>query len=65
MKQDVALTISGLGEQSFDADGSEPAYYVGAQYGWDRIALRLSYEKYDFSGGVDVDETSLTFFYKL
>jgi hypothetical protein len=46
-------------------DGNEPAYYLGAQYDWDRVAVRLAYEKYDFSGGTDVNETSVTFFYKL
>ncbi len=45
--------------------GNNPAYYVGAQYDWDRVALRLAYEQYDIDGGVDATETSLTFFYKL
>lgn len=65
LKQDFTVSIDGGGEQSGDVSGNEPAYYVGAQYDWDRIALRLGYEKYDFDGDVDVTETSLTFFYKL
>ena len=40
-------------------------YYFGAQYDWDRVAIRLGYEKYDFDGDIDVTETMLTFFYKL
>jgi hypothetical protein len=40
-------------------------YFAGAQYDWDRFAIRLGYEKYDFGGDVDVDETSVTFWYKL
>jgi OOP family OmpA-OmpF porin len=65
MRQDITINFGGLGEQSGDVDGNEPAYYVGAQYDWDRIALRLGYEKYDFDGDLDVAETSVTFFYKL
>ena len=41
-----------------DSDTNNPAYYVGAQYDWDRVALRLGYEKYDFDGDVDATETS-------
>ena len=44
---------------------SRPTYYFGVQYDWDRIAVRLGYEKFDFDGEVDGEETSLTFFYKL
>ena len=43
---------------SGDISGNEPAYYVGAQYDWDRVAVRLGYEKYDFDGDLDVVETS-------
>ena len=65
MKQDFAVNVGGLGEQSGDVTGNEPAYYLGAQYNWDRFAVRLGFEKYDFEDGVDVSETSLSFFYKL
>jgi hypothetical protein len=65
LREDFTIRVDGVGEQSGDVDGNEPAYYVGAQYDWDRVALRLGYEKYDFGGGVYVSETSLTFFYKL
>ena len=44
---------------------NEPGYYFGAQYDWDRVAVRLGYEKFDFDGDIDVTETMLTFFYKL
>jgi predicted porin len=44
---------------------NDPTYYVAAQYDWDRLAIRLGYEKYDFDGDLDVVETSVTFFYKL
>jgi opacity protein-like surface antigen len=71
--------VGGLGftdvKQSFVASGllngsgsdstNEMGYYVGAQYDWDRIGLRLSYEKFDFDGDIDATETSLTFFYRL
>jgi hypothetical protein len=67
MNQDFAVTsnLPGFISASDDQDIGEPTYYVGAQYDWDRFALRLAYEKYDFSGDVDVEETTLTFFYKL
>jgi hypothetical protein len=48
-----------------DETTNEPGYYVGAQYDWDRVAVRLGYEKFDFDGDIDVSETMLTFFYKL
>jgi hypothetical protein len=45
---------------------------LGAQYDWDRVALRLSYEKFDFDSeavlsfvGADAREVALSFFYKL
>lgn len=63
-EQDFEYTIGGS-QVSGDYSDNEPAYYVGAQYDWDRLAVRLAYEKYDFSGDFDIDETTLTFFYKL
>ena len=65
MKQKFAVNVGGFGEQSSSVTGNEPAYYLGAQYNWDRFALRLGFEKYDFEDDVDVSETSLSFFYKL
>lgn len=65
MRQDIDFSLNGGPEQSTDIDGNEPAYYFGVQYDWDRVAVRLGYEKYDFSGDIDVNETMLTFFYKL
>jgi hypothetical protein len=64
-KQDITIDAGVLGQQSGDVDENAPAYYVAAQYDWDRAAVRLGYEKYDFDGGLDVIETSITFFYKL
>ena len=64
VEQEVNLT-DGNSQASFEFSSNDPAYYVGAQYDWDRIALRLAYEKYDFDGDVDAAETTLTFFYKL
>ena len=48
-----------------EISSNDPTYYVAAQYDWDRLAIRLGYEKYDFDGDLDVAETSVTFFYKL
>jgi hypothetical protein len=55
----------GVDSISGDESTNEPGYYVGVQYDWDRVAVRLGYEKFDFDGDVDVTETMLTFFYKL
>jgi opacity protein-like surface antigen len=68
--QDIDLTLNGVPSQSVEISENNPAYYVGVQYDWDRIALRLAYEQYDFSGDtfqsdIDAAETTLTFFYKL
>jgi hypothetical protein len=67
MNQDVDITFSipGVPPASGDQDIGEPTYYAGVQYDLDRFAVRLAFEKYDFSGGVDVEETSIAFFYKL
>ena len=65
MRQDIDFSVNNGATQSSDIDGNEPAYYLGVQYDWDRVAVRLGYEKYDFNGDVDVNETMLTFFYKL
>jgi hypothetical protein len=64
IKQDIEVIVNGSPFLSGEVSGNNPAYYVGAQYDWDRVALRLAYEKYDIDGA-DAAETSLTFFYKL
>jgi hypothetical protein len=64
MRQDIDASLGGS-QQSFDIDGNETSLYVGAQYNWDRFAIRLGYEGFDFDGDVDAKETTLTFFYKL
>ncbi len=64
-EQDITLSEDGVPFLSGEFSDSRPAYYFGVQYDWDRIALRLAYEKLDFDGDVDADETSITFFYKL
>jgi opacity protein-like surface antigen len=63
--QDFAVSVGGGSEQSGEISGNEPAYYVAAQYDWDRVAVRLGFEKFDFEGDVNVAETSVSFFYKL
>ncbi len=70
MNQDFEIAPQGFAPQSDDVDIGEPTYFAGVQYDWDRFAIRLAYEKYDFSAGlfnddIDVDEKTLTFFYKL
>lgn len=65
MKIDLTVDYEGLGQVSFDGDEGDLTYFAGVQYDWERVALRLGYEKYDTSSGVDIDETSLAFFYKL
>jgi hypothetical protein len=64
MKIDFERT-DGIDTLSGDDTTNEPGYYLGVQYDWDRIAVRLGHEKFDFEGDVDVSETMLTFFYKL
>lgn len=73
MKQDVALSINGKPFLSGDVDkNGQLTYYVGAQYDWSRVAVRLSYEKFDFNSdavvifvAADAHEVALSFFYKL
>ena len=60
----------GIDSASGDISSNEPGYYFGVQYDWDRFAMRLGYEKFDYGGGdfdvdADLSETMLTFFYKL
>jgi hypothetical protein len=64
MKGKFSFT-DGVDSASGSETTNEPGYYIGAQYDWDRFAMRLGYEKFDFDGDIDVSETSLTFFYKI
>ena len=64
-EQDASLTVDGVPYGTADFSDGRPSYYFGAQYDWDRIALRLGYEKFDLEGNVDTEEVSLTFFYKI
>jgi hypothetical protein len=64
MRQDIDASLGGQ-QQSFDIDGNETSLFLGAQYDWDRFAIRLGYEGFDFDGDIDAKETTLTFFYKL
>ncbi|HEY3517273.1 MAG TPA: outer membrane beta-barrel protein [Gammaproteobacteria bacterium] len=69
------IAVSRNGAPYFGADIDRPAqltYYFGVQYDWDRVALRLSYEKWDFGSDAllsfvdaDAQELALGFFYKL
>jgi hypothetical protein len=67
--QDFALTDQLGNSFSGDADISKPSYFAGVQYDLDRFAVRLAYEKYDIDAGffreADIEETSVSFFYKL
>jgi opacity protein-like surface antigen len=65
IKQEIDIYVNGQRVLNGDVSANNPAYFVGAQYDFDRLALRLGYEKYDLDGDVDAVETSLTFFYKL
>ena len=65
VEQEIELGVNGTPVASGEVSGNNPTYYFAVQYDWERIALRLGYEKYDFDGDVDAEETSLTFFYKL
>jgi hypothetical protein len=64
MRQDIDANLGGS-QQSFDIDGNETSLYLGAQYNWDRFAIRLGYENFDFGDDIEAKETTLTFFYKL
>jgi hypothetical protein len=65
VEQEIELSVNGQLIGSGELSANNPAYYAAVQYDFERIALRLGYEKYDFDGDVDVEETSLSFFYKL
>lgn len=60
----------GVDTDSGSENLNEPGYYVGVQYDWDRVGVRLAHEKLDLDGGyfssdVDASETTVVFFYRL
>ena len=63
--QEAALSVNGDVVASADFSDNRPTYFLGAQYDFERIALRLGYEKFDLDGDVDTEEISLTFFYRI
>jgi len=63
--QQIDVGLNGAPLASGDVSANNPAYYAAVQYDWERVAVRLGYEKYDFDGDVDAEETTLSFFYKL
>jgi opacity protein-like surface antigen len=70
---DVKFKFNVTDGSATDSDSesvNQPGYYFGAQYDWDRVGVRLAYEKLDFEGGyfsddIDASETSIAFFYRL
>ena len=72
-EQDIALTLNGTPFARGEVDrGGTLSFYLGAQYDWERVAMRLSYEKWDFDStaallfvGAGAQEVALSFFYKL
>jgi len=65
IKQEGELRANGVLFASGDLSANNPTYFAGAQYDFERVAVRLGYEKYDFDGDVDATEASITFFYRL
>ena len=63
--QEASLSVNGELVATADFSDNRPTYFFGAQYDFERIALRLGYEKFDLDGDVDSEEISLTFFYKI
>jgi hypothetical protein len=60
----------GVDSDSGSESVNDPGYYFGVEYDWDRVGVRLAYEKLDpdggyFSGDADASETSVVFFYRL
>jgi hypothetical protein len=64
-EQELLFSVNGVPQISAEFSDSQPGYYFGVQYDWDRFAMRLGYEKFDFDGDADAEEVSLTFFYKI
>jgi opacity protein-like surface antigen len=64
-EQNIVFSVDGDPQLSGEFSDNRPAYYFGVQYDWDRVAVRLGYEKFDFDGEVDAEEIALTFFYRI
>lgn len=64
-EQQIVFSVDGVPQLSGELNDNRPAYYFGVGYDWDRVGLRLAYEKFDFDGDVDANEISLTFMYKI
>jgi hypothetical protein len=65
VEQEIEITVNGELAASGEISGNNPAYYFGVQKDWDRFAMRLGYENFDFDGDVDAEEVALIFFYKI
>jgi hypothetical protein len=64
-EQGIVFSVNGVPQLSGEFSDNRPAYYLGVQYDWDRVAVRLGYEKFDFDGDDDAEEVALTFFYRI
>jgi hypothetical protein len=66
MDWEALFSFGDFGQLELDLSEGDLTYFAGVQYDWDSFAVRLGYEKYDASEDfVDIDETSISFFYKL
>lgn len=66
MDWEGTIVYGDIGSQSADLSEGDLTYYAGVQYDWERFAIRIGYEKYDLSNDFsDIDETAISFFYKL
>jgi len=66
MDWEGTIDYGGYGQDSGDLSEGDITYFAGVQYDWERFAIRLAYDKYDLSSDYsDIDETSISFFYKL
>jgi opacity protein-like surface antigen len=64
-EEQITFSAGPFGVQSGDVSLGDATFFAGAQYDWDRVALRLGYEQYDLNGDRDASEITLSFFYKL
>jgi hypothetical protein len=66
MDWEGTIDYGGYGQGSGDLSEGDLTYFAGVQYDFERFAIRLAYDKYDLSSDYsDIDETSISFFYKL
>jgi hypothetical protein len=64
--QDSAFTVNGAPVFSGEVvHESVATFYFGAQYDWERVAVRVGYEKFDLDIRMDAEEAALSFFYKI